>query len=372
MIRAGRLACAGLIALVSSLRLPEREARAGRITATLAYVADSGCPDATEFKSVVVGRLGYDPFLEGSTDHVLVRLERRAGGGMHGRIEWRDAAGRLTGEQSFPSAVTECSGLARAVGFALAVQIQFLATANPGGATDGVPPGGLGPPPDARREREVAPAPSPASAADPAPATERQTARPEVERPPEAAAPAKPPEEIAVSPEPREARSTPAPTLAVGAGPSIGFGFSASPVALGRLFGSLSWQRLSMEIAVAASLPETIRRKDAAGFEQQHVFGSGALCGAASRWNGCLLANAGRIWMAGQNIDLPTSATVALVQVGLRAGLVQTLGRWAFVHAHADGLVNVIRWTGSLDQVPVWTAPRFGAALGVDVGVRFR
>lgn len=371
MIRAGRLACVGLIALVSSLGLPEREARAARMMVTLAYAADSGCPDATEFKSVVVGRLGYDPFVEGAMDHVLVRLERRGGGGggggMTGRIEWRDAAGRWTGEQAFPSAGTECSGLARAVGFALAVQIQFLATANSGSGTDGAAPGGLGPSPEARGGRD-APVSSPAPPPDPAPATEREPLRPEGVPPPEK--PATPAGETAASPEPHEARS--APSFALGAGPSVGLGFSASPVALGRLFGALSWQRLSIEVAAAASLPETIRRRDGAGFAQQHLFGSAALCGAASRWNGCLLANAGQVRMAGQDIERPTSANVALVQVGLRAALVQALGRWAFLAARADGLINVTRWTGSLDQVPVWTAPRFGAALGVDVGVRFR
>ena len=73
--------------------------------------------------------------------------------------------------------------------------------------------------------------------------------------------------------------------------------------------------------------------------------------------------------MAGENIDRPTSASVPLVEAGARVGVVQRLGRRVFVSAHADGLVEPDRWTGSLDQVPVWTAPRFAAALGVDVGV---
>ena len=36
----------------------------------------------------------------------------------------------------------------------------------------------------------------------------------------------------------------------------------------------------------------------------------------------------------------------------------QGLGRRAFVSAHVDGLVNLTRWTATLDQVQVWTAPR--------------
>ena len=66
--------------------------------------------------------------------------------------------------------------------------------------------------------------------------------------------------------------------------------------------------------------------------------------------------------MAGENIDHPTTAWVPVVEAGARIGFTQPLGRRAFVNAHADGLVNLTRWTGSLDQVPVWTAPRFAAA----------
>jgi hypothetical protein len=58
-----------------------------------------------------------------------------------------------------------------------------------------------------------------------------------------------------------------------------------------------------------------------------------------------------------------------LVQAGARLGIVQLLGRGFFVNAHADGLANVIRWTGRLDQVPVWTAPRMAAVVGIDLGL---
>ena len=47
------------------------------------------------------------------------------------------------------------------------------------------------------------------------------------------------------------------------------------------------------------------------------------------------------------------------------------VGRRVFLNAHADGVTRLIRWTGSLDQVPVWSAPRFAAAIGIDTGVRF-
>ena len=157
--------------------------------------------------------------------------------------------------------------------------------------------------------------------------------------------------------------------LALGAGTSVGFGMSSSPVLLGQVLGSVSWQHISVELAAEASLPTTTRRADGAGFSQQHLLASAAACGVRTRWRACLLANAGAVKMTGQDIDLPTSAVVPLVEAGVRVGVVQLLGHGFFVEGHADGLANVIRWTGTLDQIPVWTAPRLAAVLGVNVGI---
>jgi hypothetical protein len=76
--------------------------------------------------------------------------------------------------------------------------------------------------------------------------------------------------------------------------------------------------------------------------------------------------------MTGVDIDRPTSAVVPIVEAGARVGLMQELGSRWFVDAHADGLAIVSRWTAALDEVPVWTAPRFTLALGLDAGLRFR
>ncbi|HZL17993.1 MAG TPA: hypothetical protein VFG23_09635 [Polyangia bacterium] len=83
-----------------------------------------------------------------------------------------------------------------------------------------------------------------------------------------------------------------------------------------------------------------------------------------------MLAKAGEVRMAGESIDLPTSAVVPIVEAGARVGVAHRVGRRFLVGVHADGLTNVTRWTATLGQVPVWTAPRFAAVLGVDVGVR--
>jgi len=323
--RAGSRICASAVVL-SCLGLCAGHAGAAPLNVSLSYAAGPGCPDAADFEAVVMARLGYDPFVEGAPDHVLVEVGPRANA-LSGRIEWRDASGGWTGDQTFPSVTADCQHLVRVMGFALAVQIQLLAKASP------LPPEAPGAP-----------------AIDKPPAT----------LPPPAA-----------STVTQAANLSPPPAVAFGAGPSVGVGLSSTPVLLGRLFGALAWQHLSVELGAVVSLPSTTRRPDGAGFSQQHLLGSAAACAGVTRWDGCLLANAGEVRMAGENIDRTNSASVLLIQAGVRAGVIQPLGRRAHLGAHADGLVNLTRWTGSLDQVPVWTAPRFAAAIGLDAAVLF-
>jgi hypothetical protein len=312
---------------------------------TLDYVVGSGCPDAAAFRAVVVARLGYDPFIDNAADRVLVRMAPRDRA-TDGSIEWRDASGKWTGEQTFPSVGTDCPSLARAMAFVLAVQIQLLARASAAASPNTATP------PESP--------PAPAAAAEPIP-------KPPLATTILSSPPAQPVTEDAT----RSSAAGGRPTVGIAFGPSVGFGMSSTPILLGQAFGSLVWQRVAVELAVAASLPATTRRADGAGFSQQHLLASVAACATVTRWNACVLANAGEIRMAGENIDRPSSATAPLVEAGARLRFSQNLGGRAFVTAHADGVVNLVRWTASLDQVPVWTAPRFAGALGVDAGVRF-
>jgi hypothetical protein len=330
---ARRLVCGAVV--LSSVALAGRPALAEPLTVRLEYAAGPGCPDAADFKAVVIARLGYDPFVEGAPEQVRVRIAPRDRA-VDGRIEWRDLNGKWAGEQAFPSVSTDCPRLVRAMGFALAVQIQLLAKAA-----------------------------APADPSADAPAEPR--APPE---PPPAAAPM-PPVATAAPPPDRPSPGGPRPAFGIGAGPAVGIGMSSAPVLLGRLFGVVAWPHVSVELAAVVSLPATTRRADGAGFSQQHLFGSAAACATTIRWNGCVVGNAGAVRMAGEDIERPTSATAPVVQAGVRGGISQRLGRRAVVSAHADGLLNLTRWTGSLDQVPVWTAPRFAAALAVDARVEF-
>jgi hypothetical protein len=338
-----RLGRTGLVAGAAVIVIPllaraegSTPSDAANFPVALEYSADAGCPEADALKAIVVARVGYDPFRDAAPNRVSVRLAAR-GRGMEGHVEWRDAAGKWAGDRTFPSRTDDCHELVRAVGFALAVQIQVLAIAN----------APAGPPADDARTAEVPPPPPVVTppATDPQPIT------------------------VAVVAPPRSPHARPA--FALGAGASVGFGLSSGTMALGRVLGSVAWPHLAFELAAELSLPATTRRADAAGFSQQELLVSAAACGLLSRFSACALAKGGQIRIAG-DIDLPLSPSGPLFQTGLRLGVSQDLGGRAYLAAHADGLVNVTRWTVRLDDVPAWTAPRFATVFGVDVGMRFR
>ena len=320
-------------------RSAESQTPAPAFAVNLEYKAGPTCPDVAELKAGVIAKVGYDPFSEAASDHVLVLITPH-GAAWNGRLEWRDAKGEWTGEQAFPLVGTDCARLVRGMGLALAVQIQLLAKTNAASSTSG------------------------AASAQPEPRTEGS---PVVEVSPSETSTLR-----LVVPDPSSSSSHRShPVFAIGAGPSVGFGVSAAPVLLGRLFGTVTWRRFSLELAAAMTTLDTTFRPDGAGFSQRQLFMSAAGCAVFARWCACLLTNIGVVRMAGEHIDLPSSATVPLVEAGARIGVIQPFGRHAFVQAHLDGLTNLTRWTGELDQVSVWTAPRFAAALGVEAGVRF-
>jgi hypothetical protein len=327
--------------------LGQAEARADTLPLSVAfeYAAVPDCPEASEFKAIVIGRLGYDPFREGAPPHVSVQIDARAPA-FEGRIEWRDADGNWAGDRTFPSRSNDCRELARAMAFALALQIQLSASTR-------APPGSIATPPAEASRTAEAQAPPPAPPAIPE-------------------APSKQPDVPAVSQVAAAPYRGPRSMLAVGAGASVGFGVSSSALPLGRVFGSIAWPHGSLELAAEVGLPTTERRADdGAGFSQQELLLGVAGCGTLARWSACLLAKGGVIRVVG-DIDEPTSSWGPLLQTGLRLAVMQPLGRRVYVAARAEGLVIVTRWRVTLDQYPVWTSSRFAETLGIDVGVRFQ
>lgn len=309
-------------------------ARAVVVATQLDYVAAVGCPSAARFEAVVVGRLGYDPFREDAPDRVTVRIEA-AGRTLEGGLEWHDAAGGVIGAQTFPSRSGDCNELTRAMGFALALQIQLMA------ATVG-------------ETRPPQPAPVAAATAPPltpSPATQIETAGSRASSPND---------------------GPHGPFVLVGIGASAGIGLASDPVALGRLFGSVQWSHVAVELAGEATAPSTTHRADGAGFSQQEFLASLTGCGLRSAWSLCAVGKMGEFRVVGQGVDVPLTASGLMIQAGVRLMASHTFGHRTYIIGHAEGLGRLTQGTVTLDAMPVWSTPPFAALLGIDVALRFR
>jgi hypothetical protein len=228
------------------------------------------------------------------------------------------------------------------MGFALALQIQLMATTAAEPRPEAAPPtANVAPPPPT-----AAPSPTdvvtvPATAARPGDTTKSDVA-------------------------------APGPSILVGAGGAVGLGVASSAVPLGRLFGALEWSRVAVELAAEVTAPSTTRPTGGAGFSQQQFLASLAGCGVFPPLNACLVANVGEIRVAGQGVDFPSNSSGLVVQGGLRLAVTQRLGSRFQIGAHADGLALITQGVVTLDSMPVWTTPRLAALLGADFGVRFQ
>jgi hypothetical protein len=337
-----RLAVAASLG-IAAITLPRASAAStAEITAQLEYAAAPACPAASDFQALVVGTLGYDPFRPTARQRVVAKIEP-SGRALEGRIEWRGPSGEWVGEQTFPSRTGDCAELARAMGFALALQIQLMAAA-------------------AEASRPKEPAPAPATPAPVAPEPARAT-----ERTP--AAPAGPSVTVKGA---ESSAHLGGPSMAAGAGAAVGLGVSSNAAAVGRLFGTLAWSHVALELGGEISAPSVTHRADGAGFSQMQLLATVAGCGTGGPWSACMLAKYGQLRVEGQGVDVPATAAAPMLQAGLRLALTQQLGGRFQMVVHGEGLTRIVEGTVTLDAMPVWTTPRFAALFGVDLAVRFR
>ncbi|MEO8900401.1 MAG: hypothetical protein ABI488_02210 [Polyangiaceae bacterium] len=306
------------------------------LVVTLEYDAPETCPQVGEFKAIVVKRLGRDPFVEEAPDRVSV-VVWPTDDALTAKLIWRESALNRAGEHTFPSRTNHCAEVIGAIGFALALQIQLLEM---DGAAAQAPDG---------RTSELGSTPSAATA------PRRMPRSPE------------PPVQHALP----EQRRLP-PRVSVGVGAAIVSGISSRLVPTARLFTDLRWTFAAVELGAEASAPVTTRREDGGGVSQWNLLSTAAGCGLIDRWRGCMVVKAGMVHVAGRDVDLARSANAALVQGGLRLAWSQKLSARAYLSLRGEGLVNLTRWSVTLDHVPVWSAPRLALASGLDFVVLFR
>ena len=308
----------------------------------LEYEADAqaGCIGEAELRRLVMTQLGRDPF-RADADRRVVIVITKTEAGFEGRIVWADATGRSFGERRLDSRSPDCREIGANVAFAVAVQVQLIDLAASNGSAESVDLGSAPPetnPPAARKPRPAQPA---------EPAVPMQAS--------EGAGPAGPPRRM---------------TLAVGAGPALALGLSPQATALGRLFVVVHFGRVSAEIAADGTLPVTQGEPDGSGVVVGANGFSLAGCGRMSFLSGCLLGRRGWLRARGTGVDEPAGSSALFSQVGVRLAATRAFSRFD-VRLYADSLVMLSRWNVVLNDTVVWSTPRIGVFLGVDLSLRF-
>jgi hypothetical protein len=331
-------------ALIAALVLAASPRRADAATDTvvqLDYQADeqSGCVGEDELRRMVTAQLGHDPFRPDADQRVAISIAR-TDAGFRARIVWTEADGRQVGERLLSSRNRDCHEIAANVAFAVALQLQLVDRGAPNDAGDA----------GADAER---PPPKPAGEAD-------RTAAPKPEAPTVPTGPS----DVPVPVEPTGL------SLAVGAGPAVGIAMTPEATAFGRLFVVASGRRFSAEIAGDAALASTLRESDGTGIVVTAMGSSAAGCAHVSVVSACVLGRLGWLRARGMGITMPKTSWGQFTEVGLRLAATREFGRF-IASVHADGLMMLSNWNVVFKDAVVWSVPRVGGIVGLDVALRF-
>jgi hypothetical protein len=85
----------------------------------------------------------------------------------------------------------------------------------------------------------------------------------------------------------------------------------------------------------------------------------------------CVTTVVGVLRARGSGVDVPLTPSGLFSQVGGRLAATADFGGRYFAGLRLDGLVILSEWKVALNRTDVWTTPRVGAMIGVDVGARF-
>jgi len=320
---------------------PRRASGATDTVVRLEYQADEGggCVGKDELRRMVADQLGRDPFRPAADQRMAIRITR-TDVGFQGRIVWTEADGRLIGQRVLSSSRShDCHEIAANVAFAVALQLQLVEGDSANDASGAAPDAGPTPPQTTRQT-------------DRAPVTSGN------------------PSLSAEVPRVPGQRSTDRIVLAVGAGPAVAMGMAPEATAFGRLFVVARLRRWSAEIAADAALPVTRREPDGTGTVVNAVGSSAAACAHMSVVSACLLGRLGWLRAQGLGVDAPSRSWGWFGEVGGRLAATKELGRF-LIGVHADGLVMLARWNVMLNGAIVWTVPRVGGVVGLDVALHF-
>jgi hypothetical protein len=314
---------------------------APRLFVDLRYEADAnltGCPGDSDFRALITGQLGYAPFRSDAEQTVVARA---LGGvrGVEGFVEWRDAAGNVHGLRKLDSDGGDCAALARAMSFAIAVQIQLLAEEEAAAST---------------AAKKPVEAPESAPSAQPAPSPKRIR------------------HEVGTGDTGRANGRGARTELMIGGGMALGFWIAPRTAVEGRVFAGALRGPFALELAAEASLRDRYVTSPARGFEQQVILGSVAACGVLRPLLGCVVNKWGRLAVRGFGVDVPRSSSGLIAQVGPRVMLSEHLGSRFAGALRVEALATLAPWRVTLNEREVWKTPLVSVSLGADFAALFR
>jgi hypothetical protein len=349
-----RLVCSGVLTLLVFAFGARRACCEPRLVIDLDYRTDAaleGCPSEAAFRAQIESQLGYDPFRANAAQKVVARAAAD-GDNIKGFVRWYDASGTPRGERELSSAGKNCPAFARAMSFAIAVQIQLLHEHDEAEQS-------------AAKTSESAPKDLPASSAPGRASSPSTPPRgPSSGTPPRASSPGTSP--LGSSTEPTSGEA-PRWLFMVGAGPGARFGVSPRAAAEARLFAAIRRDRFAVELGADASLPSRNPETEGAGFEQNLVGGSLAGCALVPPFSGCLVNRYARVAVRGFGVDVPHSSSALVVQLGPRLALNGSFARGWMGALRIDALVALSPWRVTLREQEVWHSPAVSLAIGADL-----
>jgi hypothetical protein len=321
----------------------------------------TGCPDLSDFSRNVSRQLGYDPFRASGDSRVLVQIAPTKRG-FEASIKWSDASGRWVGERQLRSQSPACDEIAANVAFAVAVQIQLLGTLAPAAGNANA----AGAAPSGERTTEAAGTPNAGT-----PNAGTSNANPQNAK----AQSGNGSSQAAGSASTSEATAKGARRkrfgFSLGLGPSLGLAIAPKATGIGRLFGRYRLDWLSLELGVDAALPANRTEADGSGFSLRRFAAGTAACGHIEPFAGCVTATLGRLEARGFGVDKRASPVGLFSQVGVRLTATYEFGARYFAAARVEGLMMPATWRVRLNERIVWTTPRIGGLIGLDLGLNF-
>lgn len=299
----------------------------------------AGCPSDEAFREMVAAQLGYSPFRANSQYRVVARAGADSGQ-IQGFVEWQNDAGVRRGRRELRAESLDCPAFARAMSFAIAVQIQLFTQEVERGETSAPP----------------ATSESPGTSASVAPPSQPGT---------------DPLAAVVRSDLDHASAESSRWRFLIGGGPLLSFWLTPATAVGGRVFAGVNRGSWLAELGLEASLPGSYRTTNEQGFDYHVELGSLAGCALLRPFSGCVVGKLGRFSVTGFGVDVPRSPAGLLVQVGPRVALSEVVGgRWLGA-LRFEGLVTVAPWEVTLNHTEVWRTPLLTLSAGLDVAALF-